>query len=294
MVAAEKHGESRGTRGRRARRAIRLAGGSLFLSLALVACGAEGGGRAASSPADGTAAARLVDAGDLTASGAAGSEADAATDTGVYTLGRRTRDGIGKYYYGREISQVMGHLGAGWLERPDREREERTDLLIDALPLAPDATVADIGAGTGYFSFRMAERVPLGQVLAVDIQPEMLDIIRQRRAQGAGDNVVPVQGSVTDPNLPEGGVDLILLVDAYHEFSHPAEMGRAMARSLSPDGRLVLIEYRAEDPSVPIKPLHKMSEDQARREMAAAGLEWERTEDFLPQQHFMVFRRDRD
>lgn len=217
--------------------------------------------------------------------------ANAPADDGPYTQGRRTRDGIGKYYLGREISQVMGHLGAGWLERPEREREERTDLLIEALPLAPDDLVADIGAGTGYFSFRLAERVPSGRVLAVDIQPEMLDIIRERRRRGDGDNVEPVLGTITDPNLPAGEVDLILLVDAYHEFSHPAEMGQAMARALAPGGRLVLIEYRAEDRSVPIKPLHKMSEDQARREMAAAGLEWERTEDFLPQQHFMVFRR---
>ncbi|MEE4172907.1 MAG: class I SAM-dependent methyltransferase [Xanthomonadales bacterium] len=210
---------------------------------------------------------------------------------GPYRQGRRTRDGIGKYYFDREISQVMGHLGAGWLERPEREREERTDLLIEALPLEPDDVVADIGAGTGYFSFRMAQRVPAGRVLAVDIQPEMLDIIQARVDRGDGKNVFPVQGTVMDPGLPERTVDLILLVDAYHEFSHPAEMGAAMARSLVPGGRLVLIEYRAEDPSVPIKPLHKMSEAQARREMQAVGLEWVRTEDFLPQQHFMVFQR---
>ena len=210
---------------------------------------------------------------------------------GPYTTGRPSRDGIGKFYLGREISFVMGHRAAGWLERPDREREERTDLLIDALPLAPDDVVADIGAGTGYFSFRIAERVPAGRVLAVDIQPEMLDIVDARRARGDGDNVETVLGTVTDPMLPAGGVDLILLVDAYHEFSHPAEMGRAMVAALAPGGRLVLIEYRAEDPTVMIKPLHKMSESQARKEMAAIGLEWERTESFLPQQHFMVFRR---
>jgi FkbM family methyltransferase len=157
------------------------------------------------------------------------------------------------------------------------------------LPLQPDSVVADIGAGTGYFSFPMAQRVPEGRVLAVDIQPEMLEIIAQRRAETGIDNVETVLGTVSDPGLPKAGVDLILLVDAYHEFSYPAEMGRAMAEALKPGGVLVLIEYRGEDPSVPIKPLHKMTEAQARREMAAVGLEWERTEDFLPQQHFMVF-----
>lgn len=246
---------------------------SVLLCGALVACGATEttGAGAATEPVSATEA-----------------------DAGPYRQGRRSRDGIGKFYLDREISQVMGHLGAGWLERPDREREERTDLLIEALPLEADDVVADIGAGTGYFSFRMAERVPEGRVLAVDIQPEMLAIIQARIDRGDGANVVPVQGTVMDPRLPEAAVDLILLVDAYHEFSHPAEMGAAMARSLAPGGRLVLIEYRAEDPTVPIKPLHKMSEAQARREMQAVGLDWVRTEDFLPQQHFIVFQRPRD
>ncbi len=202
-----------------------------------------------------------------------------------------TRDGIGKYYMGREISYVMGHRGAAWLERSDREREERTDLLIENLPLETDDVIADIGAGTGYFSFPMAERVPDGTVLAVDIQQEMLDIIEARQANGAPANVEPVLGTETEPNLPAGEVDLILIVDAYHEFSYPREMGEAMVEALKPGGTLVLIEYRGEDRNVPIKRLHKMTEKQARREMEAIGLEWERTEDFLPQQHFLVFRK---
>lgn len=214
-----------------------------------------------------------------------------ADDVATYRTGEASIDGVGKFYMGREISHVMGHLAAAWLERPDREREERTDLLIDNLPLAEDSVVADIGAGSGYFTFEIAQRVPQGKVLAVDIQQEMLDIITARRSAAAITNVETVMGAEDDPNLPADSVDLILIVDAYHEFSYPYEMGVAMARSLKPGGQLVLIEYRAEDRSVPIKELHKMSQKQAKREMAAVGLEWVRTEDFLPQQHFMVFRR---
>jgi len=209
----------------------------------------------------------------------------------VYQIGRASRDGIGKFYLGREISHVMGHLGAAWLERPEREREERTDLLIDNLPLNDDSVVADIGAGTGYFSFEIAERVPNGKVLALDIQPEMLDIVKARQARGAPANVETVLGTADNIQLAESSVDLILLVDAYHEFEFPFEMALSMARALKPGGQLVLVEYRKEDPSVPIKALHKMTEAQAKREMANAGLEWVRTEGFLPQQHFMIFRR---
>jgi ubiquinone/menaquinone biosynthesis C-methylase UbiE len=200
-------------------------------------------------------------------------------------------DGIGKYYMGREISHVMSHRGAAWLDRPNRQGEQRTDLLIENLPLQAESVVADIGAGTGYFSFEIASRVPHGKVLAVDIQPEMLDIIEQRKAGGAPANVETVLGSASDPRLPAASVDLILLVDAYHEFSFPREMGEGMVRALKPGGQLVLIEYRGEDPSLPIKRLHKMTAEQAIVEMRAVGLEWVRTEDFLPQQHFVVFRR---
>lgn len=208
-----------------------------------------------------------------------------------YEYGKASRDGIGKFYMGREISHVMGHLGASWLERPERRREERTDRLVKRLPLEPDSVVADIGAGTGYFSFPIAERVPEGRVLAVDIQQEMLRIIRQRMAVEGVENIEPVLGTERDPGLPSGSVDLILLVDAYHEFAWPREMALGMVNALTPKGRLVLVEYRAEDSSVPIKRLHTMSERQARREMEAVGLELEKNHSFLPQQHFMVFRR---
>ena len=186
----------------------------------------------------------------------------------------------------------MGHLGAGWLERPDREREERTDLLLRLLALQPGDVVADIGAGTGYFALPMAAMVGTeGRVLAVDIQPEMLAII-ERRARAAGTaNVEPVLATEQDPRLPSGAVDVVLLVDAYHEFSHPREVMERVVESLSPRGRVVLVEYRGEDPRVPIKPLHKMTVAQAEREMAAVGLALTDLHDDLPLQHVMVFQR---
>ncbi len=213
------------------------------------------------------------------------------TADAFYRSGLASRDGIGKFYMGREISHVMGHRGAMWLERPEREREERTDLLIQSLPLSDNSIVADIGAGTGYFSFRIAKRDPAGKILAVDIQQEMLDIIEARKADGWPANVETVLGDEKNPNLADSSVDLILIVDAYHEFSYPYEMSTAVKRALKPGGLLVLIEYRGEDRSVPIKRLHKMTEEQAKQEMAAVGLEWVRTGDFLPQQHFLVFKR---
>jgi FkbM family methyltransferase len=211
--------------------------------------------------------------------------------TGIYEQRVPDRDGIGKIYMGREISHVMGHQGSGWLERPGRQRAERTDLLIERLPLQADSVVADIGAGTGYFSFAVAERVPKGRVLAVDIQPEMLALIDEKKRANRVTNVQPVQGSITDPGLPSGTIDLIFIVDAYHEFSHPREMGEAMFAALRSGGRIVLIEYRAEDRSVQIKRLHKMSEAQARKEMRVLGFRWLETGDFLPQQHFLVFEK---
>jgi ubiquinone/menaquinone biosynthesis C-methylase UbiE len=208
-----------------------------------------------------------------------------------YVYGEATRDGTGKYYMGREIAQVMGHRGADWLERNDREREEAPDVLVRNLGLSRMDIVADIGAGTGYFTFRLSAQVPDGTVFAVDIQEEMLDIIRDKMASAGVDNVIPVMGEIDDPRLPDGGVDLVLLVDAYHEFSHPREMMLGIYRALRPGGRVALIEYRLEDPEVPIKRLHKMSEEQAKAEMKAVGLEWVETKNFLPRQHFMVFQK---
>jgi SAM-dependent methyltransferase len=200
-------------------------------------------------------------------------------------------DGIGKVYMGREIAQVMGHRGAGWLERSNRETQERPSQLIAALHLQPTDVVADIGAGTGYLSFRISPQVNQGTVYAVDIQPEMLDMLNYFKQENQAENVIPVLGEETDPHLPPDSVDLVLLVDAYHEFAYPQEMGEAIACALKPGGRVALVEYRGENPLIPIKPLHKMTQVQAKREMAAIGLEWDETLDILPRQHLMIFRK---
>jgi len=209
----------------------------------------------------------------------------------VYTTKPASPDGIGKVYMGREIAFVMGHMGAPWLERSERVQEEGTDLLVKNLPLKPTDAVADIGAGTGYFSFRLAAKVPQGKVYAVDIQQEMLDIIDARKKAGNISNVISVLGTESDPVLPQNTLDWILMVDAYHEFAYPQEMGQAMARALKPGGKIALVEYRAEDDSVPIKRLHKMSQAQAKKEMAALGLVWVETKNMLPWQHLMFFEK---
>ncbi|MGC4046552.1 MAG: methyltransferase domain-containing protein [Armatimonas sp.] len=201
-------------------------------------------------------------------------------------------NGTGKFYQGREIAQVMGHEAADWLDRPEREAEEAPSLLIKSLGLKPGMVVADIGAGSGYLTFPMAKRVgPKGKVFAVDIQPEMLTIIQNKaRAQGVR-NVSVVLGDVADPKLPEGSCDLQLLVDVYHELDQPYEMALAMKKAMKPDGRLVLVEYRKEDPRVPIKEVHKMSEAQVRKELAIVGLKLEKNIKVLPWQHILIFRK---
>lgn len=208
-----------------------------------------------------------------------------------YTHAEASRDGIGKFYMGREISKVMGHLGAGWLERAEREQQERTDLLIQNLELKPTDHVVDLGAGSGYFSFRIAPLLTEGKVLSVDISPQMLAIIRAKMTSNKAENVETVLSSITDLKVEPASVDCVLIVDAYHEFSHPAEMGKSIFESLKPGGKLVLIEYRLEDPNIAIKPLHKMSQEQAIKEISGTGLIWEDTLDILPQQHFMIFRK---
>jgi ubiquinone/menaquinone biosynthesis C-methylase UbiE len=201
-------------------------------------------------------------------------------------------NGIGKFYLGREIAMVMGHEAAGWLDRPEREKEEAPQQVIDVLKLRQGDVVADVGAGSGYFSFRLAKAVgPKGKVLAVDIQPEMLALIKERAKAKKIDNIELVLGKEKDPQLPADGVDLILLVDVYHEFEFPFEMTEAMVRGLKPGGRIAFVEYRKEDPQVWIKLVHKMTEVQVRKEMAVHNLRWLKTYEDLPQQHIIVFEK---
>jgi SAM-dependent methyltransferase len=198
-------------------------------------------------------------------------------------------DGIGKFYQGREIAKVMGHTEALWLERPSRDIEEQPQKLIEALNLDPTSVVADIGAGTGYLSFKLAQKLPLGKVLAVDIQPEMLDIIEFFKSENKITNVEPILGSLTNPNLPKNNIDLAIMVDAYHELSQPREVMQAVVKALKPEGKVVLVEYRRENPFIAIKKLHKMTQKQAIKEMSVVGLEWVETKEFLPSQHLMIF-----
>ena len=203
-------------------------------------------------------------------------------------------NGIGKFYMGREIAHVMGHsaMGVKWLERPEREEEEQPGLVLDAIKLKPGDVVADIGAGTGYFSWRMAQKVgDTGKILAVEIEQVSLDEIAANMAKRKVTNVKGILGTITDPKLPPASVDLVIMVDVYHEFDHPFEMMENICKALKPGGRVVFVEYRAEDPNVPIKEVHKMSVAQVRKEMSIQPLEWVETHSNLPRQHIIVFRK---
>jgi len=200
-------------------------------------------------------------------------------------------DGIGKTWMGREISQVMGHPGIGWLERDNREKEEAPSKAIALLELAPDAVIADIGAGSGYYSFRIAPKIPRGRVVAVDIQPEMLAFLKKESARLGIPNVQPHLGAIDDVKLPPASLDAALMVDAYHEFDHPVEMMASLRLALKPKGRIYLLEYREEDPKVPIKPHHKLSEAQARKEFEAAGFRFVVNKPDLPWQHLLIFEK---
>ncbi len=200
--------------------------------------------------------------------------------------------GIGKFYMGREIALVMGHESASWLERPQRVAEEAPDTLVNELGIGPGEVVADIGAGTGYLSRRLAQKVgPAGRVLAVDVQPEMLALLQNFDWRLGLSNITAVLGTTTNPQLPPASVDLAVMVDVYHEFDFPYEMMQGICRALKPDGRVVFVEYRAENPAIPIKPLHKMTEAQVKKEMAVLPLEWAQTLEGLPRQHMIFFRK---
>ena len=217
--------------------------------------------------------------------------AQQATPPGYISIPAST-DGIGKRYMDREISGVMGWQGASWLERDKREREERTDLLLEALALQPGMVIADIGAGTGYLSRRMAPLVmPGGKIIALDLQPEMVNFL-QTGVKRSGLSQIEVRlSSVDDIKLPKNSIDMAIMVDVYHELAYPYEVMNSIMQALKPRGRIVFVEYKAEDARVPIKPLHKMSEAQIKREAGIFSLEWERTVSTLPWQHVVVFRK---
>jgi SAM-dependent methyltransferase len=208
-----------------------------------------------------------------------------------YSVTTPSADGIGRVYMGREIARVMSFHGAAWLERSERLREERPDRLIAELGLAPGMTVADIGAGTGYHSRRMAQAVAPGIVFAVDIQPEMLRQLQALAAERGIANIRPVLGAPDDPRLADASIDLAIMVDVYHELESPHEMLQRVVQALKPGGRLVFVEFKGEDDAVPIRRLHKMTEAQVRKEASVHALEWERTVATLPWQHAIVFRK---
>lgn len=207
----------------------------------------------------------------------------------VYSYGKGSSDGIGKFYKGREISFVMGAMGSDWLERDTRNKEENTNAAVAAIDVPSNAVIADIGAGTGYYSFRLVKKVPNGKVYAVDIQDEMIDMLKRKKAQIKDSIVEVVKSSVKSLNLPDNNVDLAVMVDVYHELEYPQEMLQALKKALKPTGKILLIEYRGEDPSVPIKPLHKTTVVQLNKEFEANGFKLVYKGDFLPIQHFLLY-----
>ncbi len=211
----------------------------------------------------------------------------------TYTFQKGDPNGIGKWYMGREIAHVMGYQGINWLERSDREKEENTSQLLMNMNIQPDDTIADIGAGSGYHTFKMAKLASEGFVYAVDIQPEMIQAISVKQSEQQVNNIQTIQGSEKSINLDENSVSKILLVDVYHEFNFPKEMIESMHKSLTSDGKIYLIEYKAEDESIPIKEIHKMSEKQAVKEFKASGFKLEQNIENLPWQHCLIFVKEK-
>ena len=206
-----------------------------------------------------------------------------------YKLRTGDPNGISKWYMGRQIAQVMSHYGIDWLEREEREMEENTSLLLKNLAVKPGMVIADIGAGSGYHSALLSKMVGTGKVFAVDVEPEMIAYLNERIKQEKLSRIVPVLSTEQNLSLPENSVDMMLLVDVYHEFSYPYEMALSMLTALKPGGKLVLVEFRSEDSAVPIKTIHKMSEAQAIKEFKAAGFRFDKNIDNLPWQHCLVF-----
>ena len=214
-----------------------------------------------------------------------------ANSDSVYTYLPGSIDGIAKQYYGRQLASVMGASGSEWLERDTRQKEENPRQAIDSMPLAANSVVADIGAGTGYYTFRIAQKIPLGKVYAVEVQDEMITQLESKKQVAKQDNVIIVKGDNFSPNLPANSIDLAIMVDVYHELEYPHEMLMAIRKALKPSGKLLLLEYRAEDNSIPIKPLHKMSVTQANKELRANGFQLYQRKEFLPIQHYLLYKK---
>jgi ubiquinone/menaquinone biosynthesis C-methylase UbiE len=215
---------------------------------------------------------------------------DPADNKSVYQNKHASPGGTGKFYMGREIAQVMDASGAGWLERSEREEEEAAMKAIDSMRLKPGMSVADIGAGTGYYSFRMAQKMKAGRVYAVEVQPPFVEYLRNKKRQLYDSLVIVTTGSAQSPQLPANSIDLAIMVDVYHELLYPKAMLDEIRKALRPSGKLLLIEYRGEDPELAIKPLHKTTVRQLNRELAASGFTLDYRGEFLPQQHFLLYR----
>jgi len=208
-----------------------------------------------------------------------------------YSYKPRSSDGTGKFYANREIAQVMGAEGAAWLDRKGREKEENSNLTIEKMNLSPNSVVADIGAGTGYYTFKIAQKVPQGKVYAVEIQDELIRYLNNEKKELNATNVEVIKGAAKSPNLPDSSIDLAIMIDVYHELAYPKEMMHYIRKSLKYNGKILLLEYRAEDPSIPILPLHKMSVEQINKEMAANGFKLALDGEFLPIQHFLLYQK---
>lgn len=208
-----------------------------------------------------------------------------------YTYRKASQDGIGKFYMDREISHVMGAGGSAWLDRAERVSEEAPMTAIAKMPIEPGSVVADIGAGTGYYTFRIAPKLTAGKIYAVELQKEMLSMLKQRKNANNTQNVEIISGTNQSVNLPDNSIDIAFMVDVYHELEYPQEMLTAIKESLKPEGKILLIEYRGEDPEVAIKPLHKMTVKQVEKELKANGFKLVENGQFMKIQHFLVFEK---
>jgi len=220
-----------------------------------------------------------------------GLQTASAQDQSPYTFKKPSSNGTGKVYMGREIAQVMSFEGVEWLERNSRTQEENTTLALASLPLKSNSVVADIGAGSGFYTFRVAQRIPKGKVFAVEIQDDAIAYLKKKSQDDRLLNVEVIKGTEKAPNLPANSIDLAFMVDVYHELQYPEAYLAALRTALKPDGQLLLLEYKEEDPTVAIKPEHKMSVKQVKKELAANGFKLVKNGTFLPLQHFLLFEK---